>query len=1173
MRVVCPHCKAAYQLDESRVPHRGANVRCSRCHNTFPVRKPPAEAAPAPAPGPVPLPGAGAVAGTGSVPLPPPGSSSPASGGIPLPAPAAAAFPPPPAPSPFESPPSPSPFDAGPASTASSPFEAGPFKPTESPFGSGAAPFDGDLPFEPIPAAPPPGPAAAPSPAVTPLSFGGDLPFEPVPAAPPPPPAAAPRPAVTPLSFGEVDLGVDVEVAPPLPVPASPFDSHERPAPQIDPFERAPHAAPPPAPASSAAPSPRPAPSLEADDLEMLFGESPPARPPALEMPAEGATGYQFRRRSGKIFGPFQEAQIVEMLSKGELLGNEDVSTDGSSYTPIGAVAAFGAALRKAAAIEPAAKPSAPLRFGDRMAPAKVVEGVQRPLPSWARWAALALPVVLILAVGVGAGFTRYGLFFTRVLRRGDPQALANLLGQTRAALARGDFASERAGLDHAARAVAAAPGSSEAAMLHALAVAALELEHGAPPEALAQARKAADVLERQEKGEVFALAARLAMTVCADPVSAILAQEQALESAQAKRKPDPELVALLARSALVRGDAGRAATQATRLSGLEKGPRGQLLLAQAAILRKAPAEAKPILEKLVAAEPELLAAPLELAALDEQSGDLRRAAARLEPLAGDSARARLAPAERARALAILGTITGRDPARAQEADKLLSEAVGADPRLVEARVRLVFFRLRRGDAAGAVAATDPVAQEAAQRPEIAAVRVRALALAGRALDASELAEQALSRAPGRSELVLAKAFASLTAGKPDEARTAYADVLARDPEVVEARVALARFALEAGDLARAGELLEGALVKGARDPAVQAVYGNLLSARHDAAGAEAAYRKALSLDPTHAPAEMGLARLALSRGDVSAARASLASAAAHEPRNADILVEYGTLLWKRGELGPAETAFASALEVAPRYALALTRLGALLLQKGDTDGAVRRLTAASNEAPDLVEARLWLGRALLARGEPPGAIVQLKKAVELSRTAENLLTLGGAYERARSLPEAFETYRAAAEVAPRSYEPQEHIAALLAQNGRCDQALTAFQRAIELEPKLSRLRMGLADCTAKLGKYEEAVKLYQAILRSDPGAVQAYFLLARSLHQSRGLSAALPYYERAAHEEPQNPMPHYYLAYAYKERGQKARAVQEFRSFLERKPDAPEKADIEAEIEDLGGK
>ena len=48
--------------------------------------------------------------------------------------------------------------------------------------------------------------------------------------------------------------------------------------------------------------------------------------------------------------------------------------------------------------------------------------------------------------------------------------------------------------------------------------------------------------------------------------------------------------------------------------------------------------------------------------------------------------------------------------------------------------------------------------------------------------------------------------------------------------------------------------------------------------------------------------------------------------------------------------------------------------------------------------------------------------------------------------------------------------------------------------------------------------------------------------------------------------------MPHYYLGFAYKERGQRAKAVDSFRSYLRAKPDADDRKDIEREIEDLGG-
>jgi predicted Zn finger-like uncharacterized protein len=1164
MRVVCPQCNAAYQIDDARVPERGASVKCSKCQTLFPVKR----AAPAEAPGSgaVPLPGSGK---TGGIPLPSPARAAgsppppaiappprPASAGVPLPSPFspfgdAPTAPPAAAASPFDAGPAavpPSPFDAG-AAAESSPFDAGPVGFPASPFGAPEGPFGGsDSPFG-------AGPFA-----------GGETPFGAAPAAPAAPP---PSPAAS-LSFGEVDLGDAPAASPPDPfASAGPPAGAPPPPPADDPFDLTPR---PPLGASAPPPPPvmPPPPPAEGEELENLFGESPRPPPPA---PAR-AGGYQVRRRSGKVFGPFAEQQIIEMLSKGELLGNEDVSLDGTDYQPIGAVAAFGAALRKAAAAEPASKPAAPAVFGDRMAGAKVVDGTERrPMPRWVKWAALAAPVVAVLAAGVGAGFTRHGFFFAKELRRGDPVALANLSSQARTALARGDFPSARSALDHASRAVAAAPRAGEAILLHAVVAATLEQVHGAPSQALDQARKGAAALEQDEKGEVSALAARLAMSLAADPPATTVAAEAALESALAKRKPDAELVALLARSALARGDATRAAGAATRLAALEKGPRGPMLLAQATILRGKPDDARAALLKVFERDKDFAEAHLELAALDERAGALDRARERLEPLVASANRSRLAPAHLARALAILGTISCRDPARAADGDKLLEEAVAADPRLAEARIRLAQRRMSAGDAAGAVTATEAVATAPSPAPGLAAVRVRALAMAGRTLDAIQLADKALASAQGNGELIVAKAYALAGAGKPDDARKLYDDALARDRDAVEPRVALARFALAAGDLARAGELLTAAVQKGPRDAAAQAATGDLLAARNDPAGAEAAFRKALELDPAHAPAEVGLARLALAKGDAGGARTWLDSAVKHDPRNAEVLVEHATLLWKAGELAPAEADLTSAIEISPKHAVALARLGAVLLQKGDAEAAVRRLTAASNEAPGLLEARLWLGRALLARGETPGAIAQLKKAVDLQRNVETLLALGIALEKQGSLPDALEAYKGAAAAGPTQVEPQERIADLYAANSQCDKALPAFARSIELDPKASRLRVGQAQCLAGLGKHEQAVQLLEALLKADPRATPAYYLLARSLHESKGLAAALPSYERAAKEEPANPMPHYYLGYAYKQRNQKAKAVEEFRKFLQRKPDAPEKKDIEAEIEDLGGK
>ena len=91
--------------------------------------------------------------------------------------------------------------------------------------------------------------------------------------------------------------------------------------------------------------------------------------------------------------------------------------------------------------------------------------------------------------------------------------------------------------------------------------------------------------------------------------------------------------------------------------------------------------------------------------------------------------------------------------------------------------------------------------------------------------------------------------------------------------------------------------------------------------------------------------------------------------------------------------------------------------------------------------------------------------------------------------------------------------------------------------------------------------------------MRFDPAAVQVYYRLARSIHETEGARVAQPWYERSTREEKDNALPHYYLGFAYKERGQRRKAVEEFKAFLALKPDADERKDIEAEIEDLGGR
>jgi len=511
--------------------------------------------------------------------------------------------------------------------------------------------------------------------------------------------------------------------------------------------------------------------------------------------------------------------------------------------------------------------------------------------------------------------------------------------------------------------------------------------------------------------------------------------------------------------------------------------------------------------------------------------------------------------------------------AKAAKADEALQAAVTADARLPEARLALARFRLRRGEPAKALEALEPIAASATSDPELAAVRIRALARAGRALDATQLAEAALAQRVKDPRLLVARAEMYQLNGDPAAAERLMRQALEGAPEDVGIRVALGRLALTRRDLAGAAKELSLAAEKGPRDPAAQAALGDLRLAEGKKEEAEAAFRRSLELDGEFAPAELGLARLALDRGDVAAARAGLERTLAIDPGNVEAQGTLGLILWKAGDLPGAEQALSAAAASAPKDALLRVRLGAVKLERGDVAGALEAAEAGSNLDLGLAEGHHWLGRALLARGEQPAALVQLGKAVELEpKNATYLIHLGLGREKANALGEALEAYGQAAAADPKLAEPHERLGQLYAQNDRCDKAVGAFEKALALAPDRLGNKVALADCRLRSGKAAEAVRLLKEVQRADPAQPVAY-KLARAVHEAEGFKAAQPLYEKAVKAEPANPMPHYYLGYAYKEKRDRARAVQEFKAYLEAKPDAEDKVDILREIEDLGGK
>ena len=93
---------------------------------------------------------------------------------------------------------------------------------------------------------------------------------------------------------------------------------------------------------STSGPAQSPTPGSEGqifDFVDQDIGEDQPEQAPA-------SVRYRIRRKSGKVFGPFDAETINKMLAEHQLMGNEEASTDGHTYKPLGGFEEFAQTIR-----------------------------------------------------------------------------------------------------------------------------------------------------------------------------------------------------------------------------------------------------------------------------------------------------------------------------------------------------------------------------------------------------------------------------------------------------------------------------------------------------------------------------------------------------------------------------------------------------------------------------------------------------------------------------------------------------------------------------------------------------------------------------------------------------------------------------------------------------------
>ncbi|MDT8997959.1 PEP-CTERM system TPR-repeat protein PrsT [Paucibacter sp. APW11] len=630
---------------------------------------------------------------------------------------------------------------------------------------------------------------------------------------------------------------------------------------------------------------------------------------------------------------------------------------------------------------------------------------------------------------------------------------------------------------------------------------------------------------------------------------------------------PD-EVVPLLGQVMLSRGDYEKITTELSDQVLSQASAKAEVLatIADAHLALKHRDEAKKAIDAALQANSSNENAQLVLAKYLGAGGDAEGALKVVDTVIGQaprSVRAWLMKAE------FLRYGLGKDEAALEAYRKTLE----LDPRSMGAQGGTISLMLSKHDGA---AAKKQLASLQSQYPNSTLTRYYAALVAVELNDLKEAGEQAQGVLKLSAEdprfLHLAGAIA-MRSGAFLQAEKFLGQSLKASPDNPSARMMLAQTQLRIGEAAKAVVSLQPLIDEKANNNSALALAGEAYLQLGDAKRAEAAFSRAVKLDPKDARSRTALAvvqiqsgkveqglddlqRLAstdnsamvadlalisnlLNRGEVDRALVAIDRLEKKRPDLPNGAALRGSVEMARGRLPAARAAFTKALEIDPHFMVALTSLTRLDSDEHKFDEALARLDKALANDPKNITLLMTRVEVKLRAGASAEALVAMLTDVVKQNSGE---------------------------VAPRLALVKHHLG-----QGEQKLALTVAQDAVSAMPDSPELLQALGQVQALSGDFNQALSNYSKLTSLAPNAPGPHMLLGE-LHMLRNdAPAAIQSLKRAVNLQPSNLPAQGMLMRAYLMAKQEADARSQVKA-IQRQQKGPAGFTLEGELESIKG-
>ncbi|HSZ59053.1 MAG TPA: tetratricopeptide repeat protein [Tepidisphaeraceae bacterium] len=160
--------------------------------------------------------------------------------------------------------------------------------------------------------------------------------------------------------------------------------------------------------------------------------------------------------------------------------------------------------------------------------------------------------------------------------------------------------------------------------------------------------------------------------------------------------------------------------------------------------------------------------------------------------------------------------------------------------------------------------------------------------------------------------------------------------------------------------------------------------------------------------------------------------------------------------------------------------------------------------------APDHAESLHLLGVVAAESGRPEEAVALIRRAAQISPSAQYLSNLGVILGNQRKFDEAMAAHRQALAIDPDYIDARANLASTLTDAGRAGEALDEYKQVLSLRSDWPEAHNGLANALLAAGRLDEAIDAYRRALALRPEYPEALSNLSNALRLKGDIAGAV---------------------------------------------------------------